>query len=261
MKPYCGIHKVPKGKKTGTMKECMDIGQIRKYGLQKIDPRTLQSKKLSAATKVDQNVRDRLIKKLVSARGKINRYKGRYETTKDNTKEGKKKKAAYLKLWKAAEKERDVLEDQLKSILPQTQKKVKKATKSVKKSTPKKKKSKCTEISKIYQSLDRNQLIKDNEKILNSFERYYNSLNDKTKKFKKGLESLLDDYVKLKNINDECMKEYMEENKGIMTLDELREFIDEIWDNLFEYRIYNSLKKQLGSKYLTELELIDNYTK
>jgi hypothetical protein len=34
---YCGINKVPKGKRLGTAKECMKAKQIRYYGLSKVD--------------------------------------------------------------------------------------------------------------------------------------------------------------------------------------------------------------------------------
>ena len=38
-KIYCGIGKVPKGSKRGSMKECVESGQIRYYGIKKIDPK------------------------------------------------------------------------------------------------------------------------------------------------------------------------------------------------------------------------------
>lgn len=86
---YCGVDKIPKGKKLGTMKECAELGQIRYYGKKKIDPRTLESVKNKKGL---PETRENLIKTLVSLNGTINRFKGRYETTKDKTPEDKKKK-------------------------------------------------------------------------------------------------------------------------------------------------------------------------
>jgi hypothetical protein len=42
---YCGIGKVPKGQKLGTMKECAEKKQIRYYGLKKVDSRIINSAK------------------------------------------------------------------------------------------------------------------------------------------------------------------------------------------------------------------------
>ena len=42
---HCGVNKVPKGKKLGSMLECAERGQIRYYGLKKIDPKTLDAVK------------------------------------------------------------------------------------------------------------------------------------------------------------------------------------------------------------------------
>lgn len=42
---YCGINKVPKGKKRGTAKECAKANQIRYYGIEQIDPDLLKKKK------------------------------------------------------------------------------------------------------------------------------------------------------------------------------------------------------------------------
>ena len=36
-KPYCGVRKVPKGSRRGTMKECLSKGQTRYYGLEKMN--------------------------------------------------------------------------------------------------------------------------------------------------------------------------------------------------------------------------------
>lgn len=44
LKPYCGIAaEIPKTHRMGTMKECLELGQVRQYGLKKIDTRLAES--------------------------------------------------------------------------------------------------------------------------------------------------------------------------------------------------------------------------
>lgn len=42
-KIYCGVGKVPKGYRLGTMEECMKLGQVRLYGINKINPMILKN--------------------------------------------------------------------------------------------------------------------------------------------------------------------------------------------------------------------------
>ena len=41
-KAFCGVGNIPKGYKKGSMKECVEKGQVRLYGLYKIDPKLLE---------------------------------------------------------------------------------------------------------------------------------------------------------------------------------------------------------------------------
>ena len=45
LKPYCGIKTVPKNKRRGTMDECYSRGEIRYFGLNKIDSKVIENKK------------------------------------------------------------------------------------------------------------------------------------------------------------------------------------------------------------------------
>ena len=67
-KIYCGVGKIPKGHKLGSMKQCVDKNQIRYWGIKKIDP-----KLLTLAKKVGQGGEslDKLYIKLVTLRGRI----------------------------------------------------------------------------------------------------------------------------------------------------------------------------------------------
>jgi hypothetical protein len=44
-KPYCGIGKIPKNKKQGSIQDCAEAKQIRKYGLEKVEREEIQTKK------------------------------------------------------------------------------------------------------------------------------------------------------------------------------------------------------------------------
>lgn len=44
-KPYCGVGKPPKGFKRATMKECLERGQVRYWGVKKIDSRLIEASK------------------------------------------------------------------------------------------------------------------------------------------------------------------------------------------------------------------------
>ena len=75
-KPFCGVGKTPKGRKSGTMAECAELKQVRKFGEKKIDPRTLEAAQKKGKIK---ETREQLIIQIAGAKGAINRFKGRKE--------------------------------------------------------------------------------------------------------------------------------------------------------------------------------------
>jgi hypothetical protein len=79
-KIYCGINKTPKGHKLGSMKECAEKGQIRYYGLKKVDPKLLA---LSKETKKKKESREAVILKMVTLRGRIKGINKKLETEKN----------------------------------------------------------------------------------------------------------------------------------------------------------------------------------
>lgn len=84
--PYCGIEKKPpKGMKLGSMSECAQKGQIRRFGLNKTDPLTIQAAK---TPKVNKN---KLLSQIGSTKGKMNRLKKDipYERNEDKQREMK----------------------------------------------------------------------------------------------------------------------------------------------------------------------------
>lgn len=67
---YCGIGKIPKKKKLGTMRQCAEKKQIRYYGVKKLDPIQLKIA-LGNENKKAQKTRNKLIKEMGSLRGKV----------------------------------------------------------------------------------------------------------------------------------------------------------------------------------------------
>ena len=105
---YCGVGKIPKGNRIGTMQECAEKKQVRMYGIKKIDPKTLD---LLKQKDILPETREKLILMMSSLRGAIRRNKGRYETTKDA-----KLKPEYYKIWQKAEKDLVKVVSKLKKI-------------------------------------------------------------------------------------------------------------------------------------------------
>jgi len=79
---YCGIKKVPKGRKRGSMQECAEAGKIAYYGLKKIDTRMLEYAKARGSRKM---TRDKLLIKMASLKGKVKKYTTDINHTKNKT--------------------------------------------------------------------------------------------------------------------------------------------------------------------------------
>ena len=59
MSVYCGIDEVPKGKKRGTLEECTAAGQLRYYGIKKIDAKKVAKTKAETKTKTKTKTKRR----------------------------------------------------------------------------------------------------------------------------------------------------------------------------------------------------------
>lgn len=83
-KPYCGVaDKIPKGFKKGSMLECAEKNQVRLYGLNKIDKRTLQKAKAEK-----KPPKTKLLTQIGSLSGKMNKLKKDIPYEKDKKKKG-----------------------------------------------------------------------------------------------------------------------------------------------------------------------------
>lgn len=80
-KIFCGINKIPKGKKRGTVFECGKAKQIRYYGMVVIDKKVLGALDKKIVDKSKQL--DKLFIKLVGLRGKIRGINRKIEGEKD----------------------------------------------------------------------------------------------------------------------------------------------------------------------------------
>ena len=78
---YCGGRKVPKGKKRGTMKECVESGRISHWGVNRIDANTL--KQLSQKGKKKPLTAAQIMIKRAGVGGKIKGVKKQLEYAKD----------------------------------------------------------------------------------------------------------------------------------------------------------------------------------
>jgi hypothetical protein len=107
-KIFCGAGKMPKTSRVGTSTECAEKNQIRYYGLNKVDPKTIERTKKKEHV---PDTREKLFKLMFKLKGTIGRNKGRYEGAKDE-----KAKAEYYKLWQDAEKELKVVMPKLEKV-------------------------------------------------------------------------------------------------------------------------------------------------
>ncbi len=105
---YCGVGKLPKGKKYGSMKQCAEQGQIRRYGLFKVDKRTIEAAQSSRKKSASES---ELLEELVVIRARIKKLikkikKEKDQKTKDNLKDDARKLYARM----------DVLKKKLKAL-------------------------------------------------------------------------------------------------------------------------------------------------
>ncbi len=137
-KIFCGIGKVPKNYKRGSMAECLEKGQVRYYGVKKVDDRIIS---MASELKKKKNKRENLIKKLTVLKVKIKKTKEKFAKEKNITdkkklgEQGKKLLTEYndmYKIYTQIEKERN------KPLYSKTTKTTKVTkTESVKKSSKK----------------------------------------------------------------------------------------------------------------------------
>lgn len=81
-KIYCGCGKMPKGYKRGSMSQCVEMGQVRLYGLYKINPKLLEKTKPKEKMLSEKDLIS-LIAKLRGARVKLEReFKGEKDVAK-----------------------------------------------------------------------------------------------------------------------------------------------------------------------------------
>ena len=90
----CGIGKVGKNQKLGSMKECAEKKQIRYWGVNKVDPKILELAKKGSKR---GESRKSIILKMVGLRGKLTKLRKEIAATKDKKEKDKleKKKAKF----------------------------------------------------------------------------------------------------------------------------------------------------------------------
>ena len=85
-KAFCGVGNIPKGFKKGSMKECVEKGQVRLYGLFKVDPKLLEpdTKNSKKEKKVKTYTLNELFLKLSKVNGSISRLEKIIDASKDS---------------------------------------------------------------------------------------------------------------------------------------------------------------------------------
>ena len=107
-KVYCGVGKIPKNHRKGSMKECAERGQIRLYGLYKVDSQ-LVNPKAKPSSKEKQMNKTQIRGLVVKLAARYNRLKEEMENEKSDKKkkeikkemeETKKKHSHYVMVFK-----------------------------------------------------------------------------------------------------------------------------------------------------------------
>lgn len=139
---YCGIGKIPKSSRLGSMKECAEKKQIRYYGVKKVDSKLIEAtktKKKKSDYGLESPGRRKLLSAMGSLRGKIKNIKRRIESEKNKDKK------------KDLETELAELNDKLKVVLKnfsEFEKKRKELSRSSKKGSSRKSKSRKSRSKK-----------------------------------------------------------------------------------------------------------------
>jgi hypothetical protein len=129
---YCGSLKIPKGKRQGTMVECVNKGNISYWGLHKVDHKLIEAKKLK---KIKTN-------NVLEIRLEMTKLNARIKKLLKDIEYGKKRKEPIEKLKKMQEKAKITLIKlkELKAKKDQLENKINKASKKKEKEEEKKNK-------------------------------------------------------------------------------------------------------------------------
>ncbi len=93
---YCGINKIPKGKRLGTMQECLEAKKVNYYGIKRIDPVLLEN--YTKLKKTPGKNIDKLKVRIQEIRGKLTKLKKEMDKEKDKDKK-KELKIKYKELY------------------------------------------------------------------------------------------------------------------------------------------------------------------
>jgi len=143
---YCGIDKLPKNKRFGTMAECKEMNQVKRYGMIRVDKRIIEKPSENSIGETRNNI----IIKGVKTKAKIRRLKRELEN-KELDKEKKKQKKVEL------EKEQKLLKAVINK-LKKVEEKKKKEKAVIKK--------KATEKKTIKKTVEKKPKKKQNQKTL-----------------------------------------------------------------------------------------------
>lgn len=104
---------MPKGSRRGSMRECAEKGEVRYYGVKKIDSKVLEIAKAPSKAKKELNTVEKVRMKIIQTKGKMRKVLNEMELKK-NKEDAKKMKALKKELdelKKEEEKYKKMMED------------------------------------------------------------------------------------------------------------------------------------------------------
>jgi hypothetical protein len=259
---YCGVKDVPKGKRLGNMKECLEDGKVSHYGIKKIDPILLKSlnkkkgKKIRSAIKIwmdivkvkalikrlkqidkprekDEDKLKEIEKNIKLNEEKLNLLKEEYKLSKDMEEEKEKEKdPKYRKAKKLKEKKiKEEVKEEIKEDIKEELKEEKKENKKEElKEEKKENKSNKNLKQKIKEILKRNTQNEKLEKI-------------KEQKTKEEYNKLIKDYDEIDKKYKKRIIEKFEHDINQMDKKQLQLLKTKLVNKMEEYEEKNKLDK------------------
>ncbi len=110
---YCGIKKMRKGSRRGSMRECAEKGEVRYYGVKKIDSKILEIAKAPSKARNELNTVEKVRMKIIQTKGKMRKVINDMELkkNKEDSKKMKELKKDMDELKKEEEKYKKMLQD------------------------------------------------------------------------------------------------------------------------------------------------------
>lgn len=236
---YCGTKPLKKNQKYGTMTECAEKKEIRRFGLYKVDPRALRVRKIK---KVHELSREQLILKQVSLRGKINKL----------SKALKNKEITQIEHDNQVSK----LRNELNMLNQEGRRRVEPEVEQPKAKKVNPHKEISMNIIKNYESIKEKeaQLYKKNKQIIREAKKNINKAT--SQKNARLLDQILKKVEQSKQLEDEQNKMFKQVIELARPKKKTEKLVKEV---LQKMEIIDDENESLNEAYLSSLKLFNNY--